>query len=123
MTTSQPLATVAAEDTWINPDLLAVTAEVVDRRQVSGDQTRSEVEGEYVVFENTLTIPGGETVATSYVLDTGDPAADRVGTVAEALAELTHAAAFGDTEADTLLSRLLGAEDTQTLKAAGVEYL
>ena len=123
MTVSQTLATVAADDTWLHPELIAVATDIADRRQVTGTQTSMDIEDGYAPSQNTLSTPDGTTVSTSYALDPDDPAAGRVATVAEVLAELAHAAGFGDTACDRTLTHLLGADDAATLRAAGATYL
>lgn len=123
MTAPQPLATVAATNTWLHPELLAVATDIADRRHITGTQTRKSIEDEFVPFENTLTVDGGVTVSTSYVLDPSDDSADRVATVAEVLAELAHAAGMGDLACERTLTHLLGADDAGLLKTAGATYL
>lgn len=63
---------------------------------------------DYLGFGIVLNSLNATGVSFGYVLDSDRPFSQRVSSIAEALSELAHGAAFGDTELHAHLHTLLG---------------
>ena len=121
---TRTLAIEPPRESWLNPELLRVATEVADRHYLTGTQTHTAVEpdgdGDFAVFafytHNPVT---GVTVATDYVHRVDNEHVARTATVAEVLAEMAHAAGFGDAEYPPKLIALVGEDDANLLTLMG----
>ncbi|MCH6230794.1 hypothetical protein MK786_08600 [Microbacterium sp. CFH 31415] len=111
---THPLTTVLPETSWIHSELLAACRRVIAVTRTTGTQTftgtTSRDGTSLAAFDVVFSSDTAENVRTSLVLDVRDDAAQRTLSTAEALGDLCHGAASGDSDAQQSLLNLVGAD-------------
>ena len=113
---TKQLTVERAERSWLNDTLLTNCDFHARELRVTGTQTLatrtpSDEESDYLCFDIVLNSVHASGVSFGFDLDETSPHANRTATIAEAIAELAHAAAYGDSDADEALIALLGIVD------------
>lgn len=117
---TEQLTVTLPEKSWINEVLLTGCDYIARDQRITGSQTftttePADEETEYLCFTIVLSGILATGVTFGYALDEHTAGAKRVSSIAEALAELAHGAAFGDTDMEASLLALVGQADTTVL--------
>lgn len=125
---TEQLASDLAAKSFMSPVLLSECDAVAKRHDVTGTQTYVELEpdedGDLMQFFIVLRSDISErAVTTGYVLREYSEHVNRAATVAEAVAELAHAGAFGDRILAGELIHLVGEADAKHLFEVGSRHL
>lgn len=111
---THPLATAQDETSWIHSELLAACRRVIGVTRTTGTQTftgtTTRDEKSFAGFDIVLSSDAAENVRTPLVIDVRVDAAQRTLSTAEALGDLCHRAASGDSDAQESLLKLVGAD-------------
>ena len=113
MNQTQQLTIEQPQTTWIAPELIRLAEKIAEALRITGSQTLtdrspSDENSDYLGFDIVLNSVHATGVTHCYVLDDSQSVAKRPSSIAEALAELAHSAAFGDHVDEEKLIRLLG---------------
>lgn len=111
--TEQLTASAPEGKSWIGPQLLEECDRVARELRITGTQTYdtrfpADEDVDYLAFSVELHSTLASNVKGGFVLASDTPYISRVTTISEAIADLTHGAAFGDKEMDSTLRTLVG---------------
>ena len=113
MNETKQLTVEQPQVTWLAPDLIRFADKVAVHVRLTGSQTLtsrtpSDEASDYLGFDIILNSVYATGITSAYVLDENESVSQRPSSIAEALSELAHSAAFGDHDDEEKLYRLLG---------------
>lgn len=127
MNETKQLTAELAEVTWVHPQLLSLADKIATHLRITGSQTMTnrspaDENSDYLGFNIVLNSLNATGIESSYVLDENESVAKRPSSIAEAVAELAHSAAFGDHDDEEKLIRLLDPAKARALMNAAASH-
>lgn len=112
MKKTEQLTVEQPKTTWIAIELLVFADKIAKHLRITGsqtltDRTPADDGTDYLGFSIVLNSIHATGVESSYVLTDNESVSQRPSSIAEALSELAHSAAFGDNVDEEKLYRLL----------------